>query len=326
MKKSFLQSITLLLAFTASSSLWAMEREKKKNHSPQNTVFVFDLDQVVSDKGNIIDKSLFYILGLIKSSGIITKHPSLLFNYIEIKAKGIEIYKGNPKENLQPINGTSNIIHKLMKWLEDEKYYKNMVKYTSQLTEAFVNPVPNIHTLHIIKKLKEMDFTVIFATNQDDIQNKFWREKMLRQGYDAAELFDGGVCNVAKYNIELLKQKIYEAAKALNISDTDTETKNKIKKIQEQKLFKRLHTQSQKNEDDYTFYVTKHTKPQIEYYKVMCKLAEKLNTDYNEIFFIDDKEKNVDSENLQKNVTGIHFESADQLLEQIKELIPDFEI
>ena len=135
---------------------------------------------------------------------------------------------------------------------------------------------------------------------------------MLEKGYDATKLFDGGVATMS-YDFQQNDDNLEVDLKA---EKADPKTVN---------YFQVPHTKNQSSNNN-SWLVTKHIKPQAKYYDVLCKLAANLKPDLDRIIFIDDKKPNVDGANLQKNVTGIQFESAKQLSEKIKKLIPDFEI
>ena len=290
MKKLFLQSITLLLVFTAVSSLWAMEQPKI--YTTQNTVVLFNIDGVISNIEITLSPAtnLKESWDLMKTFFTILKCLSLLNISKEITDKIKELSKRDIEKNLQKLYKHENIFYELMRWLEDEKNYKNMVQYTDFLVENFVQITPNKYVISIIEKLKLIGFTVFFTTNRNREKFEKYCTKILELGYDISKLFDGGV--------------VYS-----------TKTNRKQQTLQ----------------NDTLCFTTKYTKSENEYYDVLRRLAhsfKKIYYDENKIniIFIGDQKSNVDVANKQNNVTGIHFESADQILAEFQKLIPYFKI
>lgn len=179
MKKIALITINIIFIMSFGN-IMSMDRSKK------DTVLVFDLDDVVSFKQKPSIPSFLKV-----GAPIILKHPTLAFKIKTIAKKGKELAKGKKTEDIEPVNGTSNIIYNLFKWLEDEYGYKGLIDYTEKLVGTSVNPIPNIKVIQLIKDLKNKGYGIFAATNQDDIQNKFYREKMREQGIKVDQLFEG---------------------------------------------------------------------------------------------------------------------------------------
>jgi len=282
MKK--ITAITLSFLLLTSFSLVHLNAMEYTTANPENTVFAFDLDDVISET-KIVDQPTD-VLKLASVAYILAVHPTLLWNMQEIIAKGKEICKGNAQEGILPTNGTSNIVHNLMLWLENEKGYQGMCDYTPWLTETFVNPVPKQETINLIQQLKECGHTVIFATNQDTIQHRAYREKMLAKGYDVEELFDGGISTTG-YNLQNCLEKDSQPISAL--SDAD---------------------------ESETWHITTANKPKKRYYRALKKLADFVKPEC-DIIFIDDKEANIEQAT-EQGITGIHFTSAEQLKTELQ--------
>lgn len=256
----------IALIFTLSFFLCA--EEKKIDFSPENTLFFIDLDGVVSDE----TINLYNFLGAL---GLLILHPTLPFHYAEIVQK-------RKKLTQEHVDGATNIIFTLLKWLEEEKKYTNLTQWTEYLTTAYVCPTPKNDMLKIIQQLKEKGFTVLFATNQDTHQFSLYRKRMHEKGHNLKQLFDGGI---------------------------STRTHN-------QKSCAMDHNK------ETTWHVTEYIKPQQEYFEMFKKLIALHKPDCTKkqcnVIFIDDIKHH--AENAKKEgIHGIHFSSADQLKKDLSD-------
>lgn len=174
MKFNFFKHIAAVALFFSVVSTLTKEEAK-------TIVLSFDIDDVVSSKRKIGGKEYLSLVG------VFFRHPALLklmrpANFRKVKR---EINKAS-----EEINGSSNIIHVIVRILK-EQGYGDLSDYEKQIVERAIKPSPIISMVEAIKQLKQQGYKVVGATNQDYKQYLTYRKKM-KEWYniDMNELFD----------------------------------------------------------------------------------------------------------------------------------------
>lgn len=143
-------------------------------------VFTFDLDDVMSSKEKI-SKISFGLL----AARIAFFHPYIIM--IVPKLTNIEKYGMNLSKTM---NGTSNIVHAMIKELKDQGY-GNISYYEDEIIEKSVNPKPIMHMVEYVRTLRNKGHIVLGATNQDYKQYLAYRKNMKKSyGVDCDTLFN----------------------------------------------------------------------------------------------------------------------------------------
>lgn len=264
MKKLFLKGLMALALVTSFSvmPLCAMEESSAKR------VYAFDHDDVINTKEKLGVTDYIKYVGIIARLGWSDPQgaASLLWNWRMIKDRGHRV--ATEKE------GTSNVIYALAQELKKEGY-ADLTNYVEEMTAITLKPKPIWSTINYIKELKQRGEVVIGATNQDYIQNKYFRKRMEEQGVNFDELFDGIVTS-------------HSVVKAKDMPKTNN-------------FYHEL--------EDGIFMPTspKGHKPNAAYYKAVKAVAKKFAANATTVIFTDDKEENIIGAK-KSGLKAVHFD------------------
>ena len=257
------------------------ENEKQKKESEQSphvtTVISFDIDDVVSGKEKV---GLNDYISLV--SRIVFFHPMLITalrpqNFKDIRAMSAEIQKST--------NGAANIIHALIKKLND-KGYGDLSYYEGELIARSQKPYPVPAMIEIIKKLRAQGYTIIGATNQDYMQHMAYRAHIKsKHQIDFNELFDAVLTTRVNH------------IKPPTVSDVPCRWSDLPYKLNE-------------IDNIYVVHDREAYKPRAAYFKAEKWLAKKLLPGVKTIIHTDDKQNNIDGANAE-GLVGIHFNLPD---------------
>lgn len=250
--KNILFKTVMAVALVATISAPSYAMKQKAQHAKR--VFTFDHDDVINtkEKLGILDYAKFVKvvakLGWNNPRGAL----GLLWNWRTIKNRGYEV--------AGRVEGTSNVIHTLAQELKADGY-ADLTDYVEEMTAITLKPKPIWHTINYIKELKERGEVVLGATNQDCIQNKYYRQRMAEQGVDLKELFDGTMT-------------AYSVVKAKKLPKTNT-------------LYHEV--------EDGVFMPTspKGHKPHNDYYQAVKAMAKKHASKVETVIHTDDKKENI---------------------------------
>ncbi len=259
MKKLF---ILLLNSLLFSSVLCAVQPE----------VLTVDLDDVVSKKGKPTWDMLMLSGPLAMQEGILSS-PGRWWGYMTFLQKVRELNA----DKAHPIEGASNLLYTAMQAIKDEGY----TDFSDNLSEVIshaVDPTAIPEVFNFLKGLKGKEYILIGATNQDYLQNRFYREKMKKSGFDVDDLFDAIVTTRVNHLNEI-----------------------NGKPIDEQEPFTQMK--------DMIYMVNSPTgvKPQEGYYEALKKVGKKLNPSAKRFIHVDDKSENVEGAKKVDDFEAIHF-------------------
>jgi FMN phosphatase YigB (HAD superfamily) len=264
--------------------------------TPENTIFSFDIDDVVIEK-SFWHKSKLVIGGMLQN---IFSAPDYIRALINVKNS----YKRNSsgiKEALSdvhgnPINGLT--FHFLYHGMRDSRLtpYVAWIIETMEHSRCFIDD-----TKKIIEYLKAQGYTIVFATNKD------------RVSYDiTAQAFGNEFTNIPT--------KVFVAHPGNN-NAIITQLKEFAELPTTPVSYKKLEYKARTVQPTATIFHAPSTKPALPYFQYMEKTV---GADKN-IIFIDDKKENVNGFNkLQETTTalrrGIHFKNPIQLAKELIEL------
>lgn len=234
-----------------------------------STVIAMDLDDVMSIKQKpgaldfiSIARAVFWnpwVLGALTKIG-------------ELQQEGSQVG--------QSMNGTSNVVHEMLKKLKD-RGYGDFSYYEDEIVAAATKPKPIDQMIQAVRELKKKGYIVIAATNQDWKQHAAYRQKMKQQGVDLNKLFDAVVTTAVNYG------NVSQAAQKGGFYNPVI------------------------NENIYAATAQDAYKPHAGYYTLVKKvadyIAETKHVPVKRIIFADDKAENIQGAT-QAQMQGIHFD------------------
>ncbi len=145
-----------------------------------------------------------------------------------------------------------------------QQKYTDFRKKLEPIIEASIDPEPINGTIALIKKLKNMGYTVLGSTNQDYLQHKAYRKKMSQKGVDLTKLFDGVI---------VVRTNHLDAVDGSIVKDDSLYTKDK--------------------NNIYMITKPRIAKPSKNFYEVIRAVGQTLNPEAKIFIHIDDKDENL---------------------------------